>query len=329
MSGLRNIWQAVALEKDIGHRPQRFVFNGLPIVIYRNNDGLAALADRCPHRFARLSDGRVIAGDIECPYHGWRFDGAGRCTAIPGYLGTLPTLQVKRFEVSVSAGIVFVSDGVSDDAPYHPPQATPDRIVRLVRSTTRSTLVDTAENILDATHTHFTHKGLLRGLTARRSRVSVDITAGHDWVEARYTGEERQQGLVSRLLEGHRSVTIGRFRRPGIAELEYWSPKGLALATVFQLRQSDPETVDGIGWLIGPRQGGFGYLKALAFKPMFRVALEQDRRVLSSALENVMTFDDPRPVTGPLDFLRADIAAIAEGREPESMGEPRHYEIEL
>ena len=42
-------------------------------------------------------------------------------------------------------------------------------------SSTRSTLIDTAENILDATHTHFTHKGLLRGLSAKRYTAAVEV----------------------------------------------------------------------------------------------------------------------------------------------------------
>ena len=83
-----------------------------------------------------------------------------------------------------------------------------------------------AENILDATHTHFTHKGILRGLSARRNRVAVSVTAGEGWVEARYEGEPRQEGLVSRLLEGERSISVGRFLAPGICERRRraWSP---------------------------------------------------------------------------------------------------------
>lgn len=44
----------------------------------------SAVLDRCPHRLARLSEGRVNgAGHVECPYHGWSFDGAGQCQAVP------------------------------------------------------------------------------------------------------------------------------------------------------------------------------------------------------------------------------------------------------
>ena len=42
-----------------------------------------ALIDRCPHRGVALSLGRVGNGDIECPFHGWRFDGAGTNCDVP------------------------------------------------------------------------------------------------------------------------------------------------------------------------------------------------------------------------------------------------------
>lgn len=39
---------------------------------------------RCPHRLAPLSEGRVdAAGRLECPYHGWSFNGDGSCHSIP------------------------------------------------------------------------------------------------------------------------------------------------------------------------------------------------------------------------------------------------------
>ena len=39
--------------------------------------------DRCSHRLAPLSEGRVAKGCLECPYHGWSFDGAGQCVRVP------------------------------------------------------------------------------------------------------------------------------------------------------------------------------------------------------------------------------------------------------
>ncbi|UVK37712.1 Rieske 2Fe-2S domain-containing protein [Mesorhizobium sp. AR10] len=322
-------WQAVALSGDVGRKPQRVLFEGTPVVLFRAGGKVNALFDRCPHRLVELSTGKVVGGDIECPYHGWRFDGEGRCTAIPGHVGKLPHYRVRRYHAIERDGVVFVSAGTPEGEPYLHCMQGQDVIVRRVRSSTQSTVIDAAENILDATHTHFTHKGLLRGLSARRHAVRVEVTGGEGWVEACYTGEERQQGLISRLLEGERTKTVGRFRYPGIAELEYWGARGLVLATTFHLRQADERTVEGVGWLIGPRQSGLGHLKALAFKPLFTIALEQDRRVLKSASDNARHAPQALPTIGPLDFLRRDIAAIIDGKMPPAAAEPRKHQIEL
>lgn len=322
-------WQALTLSASIGRRPKRVMVDGEPIVLFRSADGLHALTDRCPHRLVELSTGRVIHGEIECPYHGWRFDGSGRCTAIPGHLGDVPNYRVAQKRVAERDGVVFIARGAPSALPEAHPFTDRKILLRLVESDTQSTLIDAAENILDATHTHFTHKGLLRGLSNRRQTVRIDVSGGPGMVEAVYTGEERQEGLVSRLLEGMRVKTIGRFRYPGIAELEYWGPDGLVLATIFHLRQATAERVEGVGCLIGPDRGVIDRLKALAFRPMFRLALAQDRRVLASAKRNAALAPDARPVIGPLDILRRDIAAILSGAMPEAATSPKTTYIEL
>jgi len=53
-------------------------------VLWRDADGVARAAHRgCPHRGADLSLGRVAGGELECPYHGFRYAADGTCTAIP------------------------------------------------------------------------------------------------------------------------------------------------------------------------------------------------------------------------------------------------------
>ncbi len=329
MTALQDHWTAVALSSDIRRKPVRILVEGSPVVLFRTPDGIAALMDRCPHRLVELSTGRIIGGEIECPYHGWRFNRHGLCTAIPGLVGDMPHYRTRRYRTIERGGAVFLSSGTPAHDPHVHCMEGEDIVARKVRSSTRSTVVDAAENILDATHTHFTHKNLLRGLTQARQSVRVEVSGGAGWIQAEYTGEPRQQGLVSKILEGERTRTIGRFRSPGIAELEYWGPKGLALATTFHLRQADAETVEGIGWLVGRSMGGLGHLMALAFKPMFSIALQQDRRVLRSASENACFPPAAKPVIGPLDFLRRDIEAILNGEPHSAMEQNRIHHIEL
>jgi len=322
-------WQAVELSREVGKKPKRVFFEDKPVVLFRAADGLSALHDRCPHRHVELSKGKVVGNAIECPYHGWSFNGQGKCTAIPCHLGDLPSYRVKALSVCEKHGFIFLSSGEPSGEPYAHCMEGEDVIVRLVTSDTQSTMIDAAENILDATHTHYTHKGLLRGLSDKRYKVKVEVTGGKGVVEANYTGESQQEGLISRLLGGEASKTIGRFRYPGIAELEYWSGDTLSLATTFHLRDGEDGTVEGLGYLIGPKQNGFGYIKALFFKPLFNIALQQDRRVLKSASDNAGRFPPASPVIGPLDFLRRDIELIMDGQLPAAAEKPATHYLEL
>lgn len=57
-----------------------------------------AVEDRCPHRDFPLSGGDVVAGHLECPWHGARFDlRTGQCTQGPAEgdaIATYPVMQV-------------------------------------------------------------------------------------------------------------------------------------------------------------------------------------------------------------------------------------------
>ncbi len=80
-------WCAVALSADLepgmsaGTR-----IEGDELVLWRDRSGQAQVwQDRCPHRGMRLSFGFVRGDRLACLYHGWQFDGAGRCRLIPAH----------------------------------------------------------------------------------------------------------------------------------------------------------------------------------------------------------------------------------------------------
>lgn len=320
---------AVARSKALSGKPLRVAAAGRPLVLFREGDTIHCLADICPHRSAPLSGGRVVDGAIECPYHGWRFAGSGRCVAMPGLIGELPRALVPSYPLAEKDGLIFFALEQENSEPYTTVLSGKETVSAIVESRVGSTLAEVAENILDATHTHFTHRGILRGLSSRRYRVTVTVTGGEDWVEARYEGEPKQEGLISRLLEGERSISVGRFRYPGIAELEFWGKDRINLATTFHVRQETAGTVHGFGILSGPRQNGLGHLKALLFKPFFRLALQQDRRILQAAEANRRTFPERRQMIGPLDVMRPHIDAILAGRRPEVADRPVELVMEL
>lgn len=82
---LRRCWQPVARLQDLTNGPQRAVLLDEALAVFLTESGEpAVVADRCAHRGASLSMGKVHGGSIQCPYHGWEWAGGdGACTRIP------------------------------------------------------------------------------------------------------------------------------------------------------------------------------------------------------------------------------------------------------
>jgi phenylpropionate dioxygenase-like ring-hydroxylating dioxygenase large terminal subunit len=83
-SGLLNLWYLVADAREIANEPVGLTRLGRHIVVWRDERGeINVIEDRCPHRGARLSRGRVQGGRITCTYHGLQLNGEGVITATP------------------------------------------------------------------------------------------------------------------------------------------------------------------------------------------------------------------------------------------------------
>ena len=88
-------WHPVALATEVGAAPLAVQLLDQPLVLWRDAAGaVQAWADRCPHRGAALSLGRVRhdlgPSQLECPYHGWRFNAAGQAVAVPALPDFVP-----------------------------------------------------------------------------------------------------------------------------------------------------------------------------------------------------------------------------------------------
>ena len=111
---LRNIWY-YALPGEQLKPGQMFAKQllGEPIVFGRtHSDEVFALRDICPHRAVPLSCGRFDGEEIECAYHGWRFDEVGQCKLIPALNADqnldLSKFQVRRYPVQEVQGNIWI-----------------------------------------------------------------------------------------------------------------------------------------------------------------------------------------------------------------------------
>ena len=97
---MRNCWYVAAWDHEIGDRPLGRILLNEPVVLYRKADGTpVALEDRCCHRHAPLSLGKVIGDDLQCGYHGLLYDPAGACKNVPVQTNIPPGAGVRSYPV--------------------------------------------------------------------------------------------------------------------------------------------------------------------------------------------------------------------------------------
>src|ERR1051326_6708190 len=111
---LKNVWYMAGLSSSL--KPgalRREMLLGEPVLLGRTPQGQAlALRDICPHRAAPLSAGKFRDGDVECPYHGWRFRPDGVCSVIPSILQDqnmdVSRIRVRSYPLREQDGLIWV-----------------------------------------------------------------------------------------------------------------------------------------------------------------------------------------------------------------------------
>jgi phenylpropionate dioxygenase-like ring-hydroxylating dioxygenase large terminal subunit len=150
----------------LGDAPVGVRLLGADWVLWRDAGGTPRAApDRCPHRGTRLSLGRVCDGQIECPYHGWRFAGDGRCVRIPALPDFVPPAShALATHAPIEAhGLLWLQPGGGAPAL---PRFDGEADLRLRKLNVGPYDVATSaarivENFLDLAHFGFVHEGWL------------------------------------------------------------------------------------------------------------------------------------------------------------------------
>jgi phenylpropionate dioxygenase-like ring-hydroxylating dioxygenase large terminal subunit len=179
---VRNCWYVAAWDYELkaGELISRTVL-GEPIVFYRAQDGgLVALADRCCHRFAPLSLGRIEGDDLRCMYHGLKFDRAGRCIEIPGQDMIPQTACVKTYPALQAHSWIWVwmGDPAKADPALIPPAVGldhPDWTLRSGHLDYEANYLLINDNLTDFTHLSYVHANSFGATEAfARTRPTVE-----------------------------------------------------------------------------------------------------------------------------------------------------------
>jgi phenylpropionate dioxygenase-like ring-hydroxylating dioxygenase large terminal subunit len=120
---IKNQWYIVLSSKELKDKPIGLTRFGEKLVMWRTKDGIACISDRCAHRGASLSKGKVIDGHIQCPFHGFQYNPNGRVILIPanGRNFEVPeNFKVKSYKAKEKNGFIFVFYGDEDRASTEP-----------------------------------------------------------------------------------------------------------------------------------------------------------------------------------------------------------------
>ena len=248
---LARTWLPVARSDAVKDVPVRTWLLGRPLVVARLGAAIVVMDDRCPHRAAPLSAGEIVGETLVCAYHGWRFDGAGRCVEVPSLDSTTPIPPKahcgRPLAVVERYGLVFVALAepivelpgvpVLDDA-------TRSR-VDLAPFTGRYGAAQLIDNQLDTSHFAFLHRETFGSPGARRSmpsRVEPEPW-GFSYSACMPISARNDPGVAAGFhpVDQHRTMHY-RYRAPFFVEirLDYPVMGGSNVITFFV----QPETVD-------------------------------------------------------------------------------------
>jgi phenylpropionate dioxygenase-like ring-hydroxylating dioxygenase large terminal subunit len=178
-------WHPVAAGESLSGSPVSAHLLGEDLVLWRDGAGAVhAWPDRCPHRGARLSLGRIEEGRLECPYHGWQFAPGGQCVHVPALPAFMPpaTHRVATHEAREAHGLVWVrlASGELDLPAFTAEADTRLRKLNCGPYVVEASAPRIVENFLDMAHFGFVHEGWLgaRGATAIEDYRVEDTPTG-------------------------------------------------------------------------------------------------------------------------------------------------------
>jgi len=164
MPTVPNGWYAVLLSRELQRAPVPLHVLDHELVAFRDDARRPIVLDAfCPHLGTHLGHGgRVVDGEIECPFHRWRFDAEGHCTHATSAT-TTPRVRVRPWHVREQDGIVYVWSHASSSEPSWEVPAMPqsDRAHTTpihLRWRVPTHVQEIRENIGDETHFSVIHK---------------------------------------------------------------------------------------------------------------------------------------------------------------------------
>jgi phenylpropionate dioxygenase-like ring-hydroxylating dioxygenase large terminal subunit len=176
---VRNAWYVAAWDHEVTREMRRRILLDEPVVLFRTDGGKpVALEDRCCHRQAPLSMGKLVGNIVQCPYHGLQFDSSGKCVKVPSQDFVPPSAKVRAYPIVEKNHWIWIWMGdpaKADPALIEDFHYLDDRAWRYGGSYlhVEASYLLVVENLLDTTHLPFLHPTSLGTDAFARSEFEV------------------------------------------------------------------------------------------------------------------------------------------------------------
>jgi phenylpropionate dioxygenase-like ring-hydroxylating dioxygenase large terminal subunit len=176
---VRNAWYVAAWDHEVTREMRRRIILDEPVVLFRTSDGVpVALEDRCCHRQAPLSKGKLVGNIVQCGYHGLQFDTTGKCVKVPSQDLVPASAKVRAYPIVQKNQWIWIWMG--DPAKANPALIEDfhwmdDPAWRSAGSYlhVEGNYLLIVENLLDTTHLAFLHPDTLGTDAFARSEFDV------------------------------------------------------------------------------------------------------------------------------------------------------------
>lgn len=296
MQVIKEAWYIAVASSKLHKRPIRRIVEGNAIVLFRDSQGIpSALLDKCLHRGMMLSEGRVLKGSIQCPYHGWKYDGKGNVVEVPALCNTKQSscnYKLKAYPTIEQDDHIWVwlGDSQATGEPYRFPHVSEKGWNTFFMHTRFHAPVEAClENFLDVPHTIFVHPGLFRGKKQVFTKVKVTREIGS--VVADFVDEPELRGFGPSfcLPKGTKMQHTDRFILPSISRVDYKfgdSRRFIITSQCTQLTEYEVVVTTAITWQLPlPSFIGHAFLR-----PYCRWVINQDVRLLNKLGKQIEKF---------------------------------------
>ncbi len=328
---LTEYWYAAGKSGDFKRdKPVAVTIFELPIVVWRNGQSdVQAILDRCNHRNAPLSRGKIVNDCIVCPYHGWKYNGTGQCVEIPSegpHTERIPNKSIRQFPVREAHGLVWVWMGKNktpDKEPFPMPMMKEYGWHSYYMVTRfKNNVTDLVENFMDVPHTVFVHKGWFRD--RRQICIKAKVERTPDSVLVSYDQPNDSIGFSRWLVnpKGLPMIHTDNFYMPNNTRVDYIFGKQergfIITSTCTPVRPF--ETI--VYTLISYKFGWLTPLARIALNAYTRKVINQDVWIMDIHGENIKKFGTTDYRSTQCDYMHLYIESLRNYAESGKLSAP-------